>query len=83
MELFQAALLLFLGYGLLIVVYQSLDKGWLPCGPNGFKGRVEFRIDEHPFRYWLMFAFYCACGLWCVFTAFGVLAGHVEPLPLR
>ena len=82
MALFQGSLLLVLGYGLLIVVYQSLAKGWLPCGPNGFNGRVEFRMDEQPLRYWLMFAVYCAGGLWCVFTAFGVLSGHLEPLPL-
>src|SRR5690606_22619716 len=77
MVLFQGLLLLFFGYGLLIVVYQSLDKGWLPCGPNGFKGRLEFRIAEQPLRYWLMFAVYSAGGLWCLFTAFGILSGHL------
>lgn len=82
MALFQGALLLVLGYGMLAVVYRSLTSGWLPFGPNGFKGRVEFRMTDQPFGYWMAFVFYCAFGNWCVFLAFGVLSGQMEPLPL-
>lgn len=83
MALAQGLLLLFFGVGLLVVDYQSLAKGWLPCGPNGFKGRLEFKRLEQPFGYWLMFVVYGAGGIWCLLTGLGLLAGRVEPLPLR
>jgi hypothetical protein len=83
MALVQGLLLLFFGIGLLLVVYQSLEAGWLPCGPNGFKGRVEFSRRQQPLAYWLMFSAYCAGGLWCMFTGLGVLSGQIEPLPLN
>ena len=37
---------LFFGMGLLIMDWRSLKSGWLPCGPNGLKDRLEFRRDE-------------------------------------
>ena len=83
MALFQGLLLLFFGIGLLIVDYQSLQKGWLPCGPNGRKGRLEFRKDEQPFAYWLMFVLYGAGGLWLLALAIRILTGQIEPLPLN
>lgn len=82
MALFQGGLLLVLGYGLLAVVYQSLSKGWLPFGTNGFKGRLEIHLATQPLGYWAAFTFYCAFGLWCVFLGMDVLSGHIEPLPL-
>lgn len=82
MALFQGVLLLIFGYGMLGVVYRSLSKGWLPFGSNGFKGRLEVHMTARPFGYWAVFTLYCAFGIWCVFLAFGVLSGHVEPLPL-
>src|SRR5690606_36214339 len=82
MALFQGVMLLIFGYGMLGVVYQSLTKGWLPFGANGFKGRLEVRMDERPFGYWTAFTLYCAFGVWCVFIAFSVLSGQTEPLPL-
>lgn len=83
MALFQGMLLLVLGYGLLGVVYRSLTKGWLPFGPNGLKGRLEFWMDRQPFGYWMAFTLYCAFGIWCVFLGFALLSGQTEPLPLR
>ncbi|HEX7081472.1 MAG TPA: hypothetical protein VF329_10695 [Gammaproteobacteria bacterium] len=83
MALFQGVLLLVVGYGMLGVVYRSLTKGWLPFGRNGFKGRLELRMDESPVGYWTAYTLYCAFGLWCVFLALGVLSGRIEPLPLR
>lgn len=43
------------GAGLLLVDYSALRSGWLFCGPNVFKGRLEFRKNEQPFGVWLMF----------------------------
>lgn len=83
MELFQTLLLLVLGFGILLVVYQSLDKGWLPCGPSGIRRRLELYRDEQPLAYWFLFVGYTAGGLWCVFTALGIASGQVEPLPLN
>lgn len=83
MAVFQGLLLLFFGVGLLVVDYQSLARGWLPCGPNGLKGRLEFRRDEQPLGYWLMFIVYGAGGIWCLFAGIGILMGWAEPLPLR
>lgn len=83
MALFQGLLLLVLGYGMLAVVYRSLTNGWLPFGVNGLKGRLEFRMADQPFGYWMAFVFYCAFGVWCVLLAFGVLSGQIDPLPLR
>ena len=82
MAIFQGLLFLFFGAGLLVVVYQSLARGWLPCGPNGFKGRVEFRRDTQPFGYWLMFVVYAVLGLWLLVLALGILSGQTDPLPL-
>ncbi|HEX6998762.1 MAG TPA: hypothetical protein VF322_11495 [Gammaproteobacteria bacterium] len=83
MALFQGTLFLVMGYGLLVVVYRSLTKGWLPFGPNGFKGRLELWMDRQPFGYWSAFTLYCVLGLYCVFLAFGLLSGQTEPLPLH
>ncbi len=83
MALFQGLLFLFFGIGLLVVDYQSLAKGWLPCGPNGLKGRLEFRRDDRPIAYWLMFAVYGSGGSWLTVFALRLLFGDAEPLPLR
>jgi len=83
MVIFQGLLFLFFGVGLLLVDYRALNNGWLPCGPNWLKGRVEFRKDGQPTGFWLMFALYGAAGIWLVIFALGLLAGHTAPLPLR
>jgi hypothetical protein len=83
MATFQGLLLLFFGIGLLVVDYRSLSRGWLPCGPNGFKGRLEFRRSEQPLLYWLLFTVYGAAGAYLTVFAVRVLLGSVEPLPLR
>jgi len=83
MAVIQGLLFLFFGVGLLIMDWQSLAKGWLPCGPNGLKGRLEFRRDEQPLAFWLMFAVYGAGGMWLTVFALRLLAGNAEPLPLQ
>lgn len=83
MAILQGLLFLFFGIGLLVIDYQSLRKGWLPCGSNGFRGRLEFRKDEQPVGYWLMFVVYAAGGIWLTFLALQILVGLVEPVPLR
>jgi hypothetical protein len=82
MALFEGLLLLAMGYGTLGVAYRSLGTGWLPFGPSGAGGRLEFRMDGQPFLYWMAFTFYCALGAWCLLLAFGVLSGEFAPLPL-
>lgn len=82
MAVFQSLFFLVLGLGLLIVVYRSLDTGSLPCGPNGLKGRLEFKRHEQPFGYWLMFVGYGIAGLWLLTFSLSLLAGRAEPLPL-
>lgn len=83
MAIFQGLLFLFFGIGLLVVDYQSLTRGWLPCGPNGLKGRLEFHRDTETARYWLMFVVYGIAGLWLTGFAIRLLIGHAEPLPLQ
>ncbi len=83
MSIFQGLLFLFFGAGLLLVDYRALRSGWLPCGPNGFRGRLEFRKDEQPAGFWVMFVLYGAGGLWLLFFALRLLAGQAAPLPLR
>lgn len=83
MATFQGLLFLVLGVGLLLVDYRALSSGWLPCGPNGFKGRLEFRKAEQPVRFWLMFILYGATGLWLVIFAVQLFAGQAAPLPYR
>ncbi len=83
MTIFQGLLFLFFGVGLLWVDYRALHSGWLPCGPNGFKGRLEFRKDERPAGFWIMFVLYGAGGLWLLVFSLRLLAGQAEPLPLR
>lgn len=81
MRLFQGLLFLFLGAGLVLVAFRSLSSGWLPCGPNGLKGRLEFGRKEQPFGYWLMFTVYSVAGIWLAGYAIGILVGAVPPLP--
>lgn len=83
MAIFQGILFLILGGGLLLVAWRSLKTGWLPCGPNGLKGRLEFTREHQPLRYWLMFALYGVGGLWLLVFALRLLAGVAEPLPLN
>ncbi len=83
MTIFQGLFFLVLGGGLLLVTCRSLSTGWLPCGPNGFKGRVEFRKDQQPFGFWLMFAVYGVGGMWLLVFSLRLLTGHAEPLPLN
>jgi hypothetical protein len=82
MAIFQGVLFLFFGVGLLIMDWQSLKSGWLPCGPKGLKGRLEFTRDAQPLGYWLMFVLYGAAGVWLVIFSVRLLTGLVEPLPL-
>ena len=83
MAIFQGAMFLFFGVGLLLMNYRSLTTGWLPCGPNGFKGRLVFKKQEQPIGFWLMFTLYGAGGVWLLVFGMGLLAGQVEPLPLN
>ena len=82
MAIFQGLLFLFFGIGLLVVSYFALDKGWLPCGPNGFKGRLEVQRQTNPLGFWLLFLVYTAGGLTLIVYAVRLLAGWVLPLPL-
>lgn len=83
MSIFQGLLFLFLGTGLLRVDYQALRSGSLRCGPNGFKGRLEFSKSEQPVGFWVMFILYGAGGLWLLALALRLLVGQAAPLPLR
>jgi len=83
MSVIQGLLFLFFGAGLLWVDYRALRIGWLPCGPNGLRGRLEFRRDEQPAGFWVMFVVYGVGGLWLLVFALRLLAGQAEPLPLR
>ena len=82
MATFQGLLFRFFGIGLLLVDYQSLSRGWLPCGPKGFSGRLEFRRNEQPFLFWLMFVLYGAAGVALTIFAVRLLFGAAAPLPL-
>ena len=82
MAFFQGLFFLFFGVGLLTMDYRSLGTGWLPCGPNGFKGRLEFTRNDQPLAYWLMFALYGIAGIYLVIFSVRLLAGIAEPLPL-
>lgn len=83
MAFFQGVLFLLFGAGLALVALRSLSTGLLPCGPNGLKGRLEFRRDEQPVGFWLMFALYGAGGLWLATFALRLFTGQAAPLPLR
>lgn len=83
MAIFQGLLFLFFGVALLVVDWRSLTLGWLPCGPNGLQGRLEFHRDRQPVRYWLMFVVYGVAGAWLTVFAIGLLLGLAEPLPLN
>lgn len=83
MATLQGLIFLTLGVGILVIVYQSLARGWLPCGPNGFRGRLEFRRDRQPLAYWLLFTLYGAAGIALAIFALRLLAGDAAPLPLR
>lgn len=83
MAIFQGLLLFVFGIGLLLVDYQSLSRGWLPCGPKGLGGRLEFRRSEEPVMFWAMFLLYGAAGIVLTVFALRVLTGGAAPLPLR
>jgi len=83
MALFQGLFFLVIGVGLLVVDYQSLSRGWLPCGPKGFEGRLEFRKSDQPGAFWAIFMLYLVSGLALTIFAIRLLAGVSTPLPLR
>lgn len=83
MIIFQGVLFMFFGMGLLVVNYRALDIGWLPCGPNGFKGRLEVHRQTHPLWFWLLFSVYAVGGLALIVYAVRLFAGWALPLPLR
>jgi len=83
MALFQGVFFLLLGAGLMLVAYQGITRGWLPFGPNGLKGRLEFNKGEQPFAFWVAFGLYMAAGLALTIYALRLLAGMGTPLPLR
>jgi hypothetical protein len=83
MALFQGLIFLFFGLALVFVDYQSLSRGWLPCGPNGLKGRLEFHRSEQPLLFWLMFLVYGAAGLALTVFAIRLLIGSAAPLPIQ
>lgn len=82
MAIVQGLVFLFFGVGLLLVDYQSLSRGWLPCGPKGFSGRLEFRRNEQPTLFWLMFLAYGVAGIALIVFALRLLFGGAAPLPL-
>lgn len=82
MAIFQGAMFLVFGLGLLIVDWRSLKSGSVPCGPDGLEGRLQFTREAQPLGYWLMFVLYGAGGVWLVIFSLRLLSGGVEPLPL-
>ncbi|MCC5868134.1 MAG: hypothetical protein JJU27_06445 [Gammaproteobacteria bacterium] len=82
MVLFQGLFFSVIGLGLLAVSYQSLGRGWLPCGPNGFRGRVEVQRRTQPVAYWTLLAGYTLFALWVLRYGVGILFGTMDPLPL-
>lgn len=83
MAIVQGLMLLAFGAGFLLLDWRALRSGWLPCGANGFKGRLDVHRDRHPLGFWLMFAVYGAGGLWLLALGFRILTGQAAPLPLR
>jgi len=83
MAIIQGLVFLFFGVGLLLVDYQSLSRGWLPCGPKGFSERLEFRRNEQPLLFWLMFLVYGTAGIALIVFAVRLLLGSAAPLPLN
>ena len=83
MAMFQGLFLLAVGIILLAIDYQSLSRGWLPFGSNGFKGRLEIQRDDNPAGFWLAFGFYALGGLGITIYGLLVLAGVCPALPLR
>ena len=66
----------------MVVDYQSLARGWLPCGPNGFAGRLEFRRNDQPVRFWALFSLYGVAGIALTVFALRLFVGLATPLPL-
>jgi hypothetical protein len=63
--------------------WRESRSGWLPCGPKGFSGRLEFRRNEQPTLFWLMFLVYGVAGIALIVFALRLLTGSAEPLPLN
>jgi len=83
MALLQGVLFLVLGVGLMWMDLRALGTGWLPCGSNGLRARLEIQRDTQPLGFWISFVAHAVGGAWLVVFALRVLAGHAAPLPLR
>lgn len=83
MALFQGVFFLVLGVGIVLIVYRSPSRGWLPMGPKGIAGRLEIRRDRAWLLFWALYLLYGAVGLWMLSFALRLFMGTVEPLPLR
>jgi hypothetical protein len=83
MALFQGLFFLVVGVLLIVISYQSLSRGWLPFGSNGFRGRLEIRKDDNPVGFWAVFCLYAIASLAITIYALLILSGACPPLPLR
>jgi hypothetical protein len=83
MAVFQGLFLMVLGVGLIIIDCRSLSRGWLPCGPSGLRGRLEFQKEEQPIAFWGMFVLYLIAGIALTILAAGIISGIIAPLPFR
>jgi hypothetical protein len=81
MNAFMGLLGLTLGVCMVIMVLRSLKTGGgLPHGSKGGDGTGEFRRDDHPLMYWVMFLVYGAGGLGITGYSLLVLIGRIKPV---
>ena len=81
MNAFMGLLGLVLGVGLIVMVVRSLKEGGgLPHGSKGGDGSGEFRRDDNPLMYWVMFLLYGAGGLGLTGYSLLVLVGRIKPI---
>jgi hypothetical protein len=72
---------LILGAGLVLMVVRSLKAGGgLPHGSRGGDGSGEFRREDNPLMYWVMFLVYGAGGLGLTGYSVLVLVGRIKPV---
>ncbi len=81
MNVFIGFLGLILGVCMVVMVVRSLKHGrGLPHGSKGGDGSGEFRRDDNPVMYWVMFLIYGAGGLGLTAYSLLVLVGRIKPV---
>jgi len=82
MGVIEGLFFLLLSVILLIFVYTTPARGWVPFGVNPLRGKINFERYENPFGFWLVLSIYGCLSLALLVVSILIIFGIIPPLPL-